>query len=713
MNTIYTKPYQHNLHNTISGVSPIINEICDETMPKYEFRENINTLCIKATLGLGKTNTLYDFLKDNLHTKYSSCLIITFRVSLCEKYLKDLPSFETYQNIESSSIDSYANPFLIMQIDSIKRIRGSYELIIFDEITYSLSHLVTSVESKKRCYDILEQIFYDNNHIITMDALFDNDWLDYLCSFDRKIKYINNTYSIHKDKKIINFKNNSTALYDKIRYCIKNKENIVIASNSKHELKHINNIIENYHPGTSKLFIMKENKNKIDLDQWKYMQVLAYSPSIVAGISYTEKHYDRFFGIFCNTSATADMALQQMFRVRNISSNEYNICCTITGKNDYPENDKDIRKLILQEDKCLINGLDNITINYIKKDIIEDGYFRLYSLIQKIKFRSCNDFNLELINYLKAQGITKITDMIGFDKNNKKLYNQYKKELRLSIKEEEAKRIENAIDVTEDIIENIENKRDKTDDEIYILKKDKLKKYWKITSEKIKKDIIMKYKNTNKPLYNNARVYCYGDNFYDKMIKRLEYIEKKYDMEDNTVRLGRDKTNEKIYIGIHMLKYFGFENNFDTKHINIDKHKFKEYIIKYHNIIESLFKCNKFDIKIFEDKKWYTKAKIYINSKLNSLFKIRIVEDKKTKLQYIKGIDFWDDDTVTYKNPLIINDLIEKEREYYDKIDKEFEEYKIKNLMLEYVNSDKSYEEVFGEPEIDPSTYYDNCNNYL
>lgn len=712
MNTISTIPYQHNFHNTIC-VPPLVNEICDETMPPYEFNDNINTLCIKATLGLGKTNTLYDFLRKTLLKKYKSCLIITFRVSLCEKYVQDLMSFTSYQDIEESYIDSEVNPFVIIQLDSLKRIRGNYDLIILDEVTYSLTHLVTSVESKKRCYDILEQILYEDNHIITMDALFDNDWLQYLNSYGRRIEYINNTFSIHKNKKIINFKNNTTALYDKIRESIKNKENIVIASNSKSELKHINNLIENYHTGTKKLFIMKETKNKLDLNQWNYVQVLAYSPSIVAGVSYTEKHYNRFFGIFCNTSATADMALQQMFRVRDISSNEYNICCTITGKNDYPENDENIRKLILQEDKCLINGLDNVTINYIKKDIIEDGYFRLYSLIQKKKFKSCNDFINVLINYLKLQGIENIEEKNGFDINNKKLYNKHKKELKISIQEEEAKRIENAYDFTEDIIEEIEKKKNKTDDEIYILKKNKLKRYWKITSDKITKEIIMKYKNSNKQLYNNARVYCYGNNFYEKIIKRLEYNEKKSDMEDNTVRLGRDKTIDKIYMGIHMLKYFGFENNFDTKHINIDKNKFKNYILKYHNIIESLFKCNNFDIKMFDDKKWYQKCKMYINSKLNSLFKIRIIEDKKTKLQYIKGMEFWDENTVTYKNPLILNDLIEKEKEYYDKIDKDFEDYKIMNLMSDYINSDKTYEEIFGESEIDPLTYYDNCNNYL
>lgn len=651
------------------------NILCQKTMPFYDFMPNYDTLCVQAGMGIGKTNTLYDFLKYNLRIKYKSCLIISFRVSLCEKYLDDLNTFEIYSNVKSS-ITPDANPFMICQIDSIYRIRGEYDLIVLDEISYSLTHMVTSVKKRNLCNQFLEEILSSkNNKIIAMDALLNEDWINYLSKFNRKINYIKNTYSIHEDKIIVNFNNNNIDFYNKILKCIKNKENIVIASNSKNELRAIYNIIENNDRNISKHFIMKETKKKYDINTWNKYQVLAYSPSIVAGVSYTEKHFNRFFGIFCNTSATAELSIQQMFRIRDISTKEYNICTITTGKRDFPEDDKSIKKYIINEDKNLINGIDNIKLSFIRNKIEENHYFDLYMIVQKLKFKSCNNFNKQLVGLLKLQGINIFKEGArNFDETDKKSFNKIKRETRKFYEEQEAERIQNAKNVDTEEYEELSEKIDKTDDDIYALKKYKFKNNNKIPYEKVTKDNILKYKNHIKKLYNLSRVLLYRDEFIDKMIKRFELEEKKLNNESNCYRLGYDKTLEKIFMGVHMVKFFGFNDIFDKTSIKIDKNKFKEYIINYGHVLEILFRTNKF---IEYDS--YSKCKQFINSKLRSLFKISIVEDRKNKTQYIKGLDFWDDNGITYKNPLILQELKEKEENMY-------EQDKINDLILDIIN---------------------------
>lgn len=654
-------------------------------MPSYVFQDGIDTLCIKATLGMGKTNALYDFLNKNLYKEYKSCLIISFRKLLCRKYLEDLPSFAYYENINDSTIDSQSCPFLICQIDSIKKIRGSYDLVIFDEVSYTMNHLISSVTSKKRCFDMVKNIMYDANHMVIMDALFNDDWIKYIKSFNRNIHYIINEYSIHKDKKIYNYGTNLTGFIENIKKCIKKGENIVIASNNKKKINFINDILINNFPNIKKLIIKKENNLKYDLNQWKSVQVLAYTPSIVAGISYTEKHFNKMFGIFCNTSATADMALQQLFRVRDISSKEYHICCEVTGKKDYPEKDDDIKNLIINEDKCLLNGLENITINYIKKDVEEDEYFKLFNIVQKIKFKSCNNYINELIYLLKEQGITNVIDVKNYDENDKKALLKQKREFNKTVRETEAIRTENAVDITSIEEEEMRRKSYRTEEEEYMLKKHKLKnKIFKI--KKLTKDVILKYDKKGQQCWNLAYIFGYEDYRY-QLVKRIEYDERKIDTDmDNTTRLGRKRKYEQMLLCDHILKYIGFDGPLDVKHIDINKTKIKDYIIKYSNIIESYFKCNKFNLENFKRKDWYKISKIYINSKLRSIFNISIIDDKINNKWYIKGLEFWDDDSVTYKNPEIFNEIKDNEIELFNKIDNP--EYIDDNIKFKNFNPD-------------------------
>lgn len=689
--------------------------INDPTMPFYVFQQNINTLCIKATLGLGKTITLYDFLKYKLNKDYQSCLIISFRKSLCRKYNKELNGFIMYDKIKTKTIDVNEHPYVICQIDSLKRIRGQYNLVIFDEMTYTTSHIVSSVSEKKRVHDALTQILYDNNHIIVLDALLNDDYINYISGFGRNIEYIENKYSIHSDKKLFNYGTNKTQLLDEIKQSIKKNENIVIVTNNRKFLGFVDTCIVNNFKNIKKKFITKDDVD-YDMDNWDKLQVLGYTPSIVAGISYTKKHFNKVFGIFCNTSSTADLSLQQLFRIRDISSNEFHLCCDVTGKNDYPESIEDIKKMITEEDKCLVNQLDNISIDYLKNDIKEDDYFRLFSIYQQNRFRSCNNYMKELLYLLKQQGITNVVNITKFDEYNKKLYNLQRKEYNQNVKEEEAVRTANSLDITDEEEEEIKNKENISIEEKFMLRKHKNKKIFKIND--ITKEELLKYEKHGKKAWNLAYIYGYED-YHNQLLKRILYNEKKNGIDDNTVRLGRDRKYEKMLLCDHIFKYMGFIGPLDNNKIKIDKIKFKEYIQKYHTIFESYFKINKLDEKIFDDVKWYSKCKQYLNSKLKSVYGLSIVEDKKTKLQYINGIGFWND-RITYKNPLIIDEIKEKEIKMFDKIDEDLRYNDIVNdvltLSLDEINAkyDKENYNQGYEPivESDNIQYYDNINTY-
>lgn len=645
-----------------------VETINTPNIPIIQFSEKIDTFLLKSTMGSGKTNMVYDFLKYNININYFSVLIVTFRRTLCEKYLEDLPGFEIYEKINKYQINKNDNPFVIIQVDSLKRIRSDYDLIIFDEYTYTMDQLMCSAKSKKMCFDVMTQLCQENNHMIFMDAMLEDYWVDYISSFNRNIKYVKNTYSIHKDKKIVNYGNNEINMIKKIKTSLDNGENIVIASNSKNKIRIINNILKNdvKYNKIKTLTINKESKEKYNLNEWKKARVLMYSPSIVAGVSFTEKHYNRFFGFFCNSSAIAEMSVQQMFRVRDISTNEYNLCFNISGKKDYPETDEGIKELIFKNDNNLVTGLVNININYIKTKIIEDEYFKLFLIIQKLRFSSCNNYETKLLSLLKNQGINRF-EKIGneVNKEEKKEYNRIKRETKKYYEEQESIRICNAIDKTQDEIDTIRDKFSKTDNEIYEIKKYDILNKYKIKSNQLNPENVMKYSKAGKQLWNLSYIEAYGDDYINAINKRLNYEEKKIDSEDISYRLNRDRKYEKIALCEDFIRFLGFKNTLDKSYIDIDKNKFKEYLRDNHERFELLFKCNKLNINIFNDEKSYMKTKMYLNSRIYSIFKIRIVEDRKKNKFYIKGLDFWND-IITYKNPIIISEIKEKENNMYE-----------------------------------------------
>lgn len=84
--------------------------------------------------------------------------------------------------------------------------------------------------------------------------------------------------------------------------------------------------------------------------------------------------------------------------------------------------------------------------------------------------------------------------------------------------------------------------------------------------------------------------------------------------------------------------------------------------------------------------------------------------NKKTKKYYIKGLDFWDDNSVTYKNPILMEHIIQKENEFYldDEINEIAKEMKDENpdIIIEEDDQNK-----FDESYIPPIQYIKDYKN--
>lgn len=73
---------------------------------------------------------------------------------------------------------------------------------------------------------------------------------------------------------------------------------------------------------------------------------MIYSPTISAGVSFDEEHFDCFFGLFSNNAGKVDNLRQMINRVRNFSTNEFYYCLEKKGGKAGPTTEEDLERFI-------------------------------------------------------------------------------------------------------------------------------------------------------------------------------------------------------------------------------------------------------------------------------------------------------------------------------------------------------------------------------
>lgn len=634
-----------------------------KNIKKYEFKENFNALCIKANMGIGKTKALEPLLK-----KYNKVVIVSFRISLDKQYVNNFPDFELYSDIKENTYETDIHPKIVIQIDSLYKLMGEVDLFILDEMTYTLNHLVTSAKKRNESYKTLIEYIKDSKYFISMDAFMTNDHVEWLYDLRKDINYIENTYKMHKDKKIINYDNNFGPFIDNIRKQLSDNKKIIVCSNSKKKIRFIKNIVDKEYKNKKGIFVDADSENKYNIDEWDTADIVGYTPTITAGISYENIRFDTCFGYFVNSSSCAEMSVQQLFRVRNISSKEYHICVETSGKKDYPESNEDIDKYICERTKCLAKGIDGINIKHISKTIEKDNYYKLFVLVQKTLFKSYNNYINRMLSLLKTQGITQSEYVFANKDENKSARKQYSTFTKLFDEME----IEKIVKMPKlDFIEadELKNKLNATYDEKLMLKKYNFEEIFQTNNTTT--EIYKKYNKKGKIFNNIAYVCAYKEGIKEALSNRLNYLEREKENKQNIDILHFSKKYDKIALGIEMLNLFGFESLFDNNKITIDENKVKQYILNKENILELAFKTNRKNWKkiIDNESTWFKQIMKYINERLRSVFMVSIKLDSKNKKYYIDGLDFWSD--ISYNNANVLEKIRQNEINIYEEVEME------------------------------------------
>ncbi len=230
-------------------------------------------------------------------------------------------------------------PLYIVQIDSLYKVAGTYDLILLDEVEYTLQHLIEFTDNKVLVFQELTSRLREAQWVLALDALLSDATINLLRSCGREPYIYVNNYEKHQDKEIWIVKKRkefNQIIIDALDKGLR----VAIPVNSKVYAKTLDALLRERFPNLSIGLFSAETLSEMrstgeikgdPIDGWSRYDVVIYTPTITAGSSFTTEHFDIICGYFSSGSACAEMACQQLFRVRNVKAGKIYLLVTNRG----------------------------------------------------------------------------------------------------------------------------------------------------------------------------------------------------------------------------------------------------------------------------------------------------------------------------------------------------------------------------------------------
>jgi hypothetical protein len=560
-------------------------------------------------------------------------------VTLADKYKKELDGlgFVAYYDVQDLK-GVIEGTKIICQIDSLHKLYAEehYDMLVLDEMTYTMDHFITFTKEKSECNKILESLIKKSPKIIVTDALLTNEYMDYIRRLGRtdilihqylRQPYTSRTYTIIKDK-------------DRMMYLIcqslKQGKKVVIASNTEKWATALAKLLSENHPDLDIGLYTGNNKPGGHQDVstlWDKHDVLIYTPVIFAGISYQGNKFEEIYGYFTRASCGPEGALQMLLRCRNIDIMK--ICITGKERNNLPCNNRVIRKL--EEYKnYVVTHYDRtdsaqkiFKASFVKNGInTEKAYFYIYCCVirricegsknyEKFLCQYLHDMGIRYVPYddnelLNDEHIVNVSEDIKYEKikeiqHEMEIFNERMLKIRKDREEKAERGIAEAPNITDPYIDKSilpAMKKDdcKTMETIWTLQKAKICSEYEITDFDVefgKESLELLRVHRNTRLFYEVTKLPHRSDEYNK---RLHQIRESMKKKDNIVNFEGDKLSdaEKLYQGglceialdlIDMVKANKETNPFCADiNIKYDGDKIREYLGKCLTFIYEYFR---------------------------------------------------------------------------------------------------------------------------
>jgi Origin of replication binding protein len=372
------------------------------------------TVFVRAQMGVGKTSALRRFID---RTPPKSILAVSFRVSftagMCQKF--DLTSYKMINGM----INVVNNPRVMVQCESLHKINPApapYDMLILDEVQSILQQMFSHGTHRHimRSWAILEHMIKSARIVVCMDAHIDQSTIDLITQIrgGSSVLHINNAVPRMSRHKIIEKKSSAVAM---IMSLLEQGQHVVVPSASCSLAEKIFAMAKKAYPQKSiKIYTSKtpddvKARDFADVNtSWAGHDLLIFTPTVLAGLSYTRCDYHVAVCLWNDTSVDIFGSLQMMGRVRDIASGIYYHYISERGA-ELPETSDDLLQYIEESYENFVreDGPEYDIVGFYadgRVKINDSARFRAWLGVQARLNYSRNNFLEAFVRELKLTG---------------------------------------------------------------------------------------------------------------------------------------------------------------------------------------------------------------------------------------------------------------------------------------------------------------------
>lgn len=284
---------------------------------------------IRANMKMGKTRLVQRYLESIDAT--TPVLVVSFRQTFTYDVITKFGGLTLYSDLKGV-INMADHPRIVVQVESLHRVRNIQPCVVIIDESESVIEQFSSptVRHDKKCIAAFRNAVSQCIKCIFMDANLSQRSIDIIAR-ETPVIY-NNTYpSMSNDT--MRFVKTRAQLTRTILDALERGKRVVVPTNSRRFAEAIRRVAAERLPGIGIALYSSETPEAVKREhfqnvneKWAAYDLLIYTPTCSAGVSFELQHYDVTCAYFSDRSTGVESCRQSLYRVRCISTNTYYVC---------------------------------------------------------------------------------------------------------------------------------------------------------------------------------------------------------------------------------------------------------------------------------------------------------------------------------------------------------------------------------------------------